>query len=269
MAVCLRRASPLAVTAVTATSPTEGSCAEGGAADGSGNDVTYDPYGNVVSATGSVANNLRFTGQYLDSESGLYYLRAREYDPTTVQFLTVDPAVGMTSSPYAYVASNPLDGRDPSGTQYGLESGPVALPPSRVWYGADGTAYTEVNDTEAYLQISISPNGAWNLFVNPHGPGDVWAWNAAIWGDPTSHSRMFPLSASPNLYTASGEINDLNSAIIQSESGPCVPLYTDFTWFGMMGSTVTMYKIAVAAPKRIDQGQQPGLWQKFVSWFWG
>jgi RHS repeat-associated protein len=56
-----------------------------------------------------------YAGQYRDDESNLYYLRARYYDPTTGQFLTVDPAVSLTRSPYAYAAGNPLNFTDPSG----------------------------------------------------------------------------------------------------------------------------------------------------------
>jgi RHS repeat-associated protein len=40
------------------------------------------------------------SGQYTDAESGLIYLRARYYDPVTSQFLTVDPDVSSTMSPY-------------------------------------------------------------------------------------------------------------------------------------------------------------------------
>jgi hypothetical protein len=43
------------------------------------------------------------------------YLRARDYDPATAQFLTVDPAVDETRQPYAYVANNPLLATDPTG----------------------------------------------------------------------------------------------------------------------------------------------------------
>jgi len=53
--------------------------------------------------------------QYLDWETGFYYLRARLYDPTTAQFLTRDPAVGMTRQAYSYVGGNPLNRVDPSG----------------------------------------------------------------------------------------------------------------------------------------------------------
>lgn len=43
------------------------------------------------------------------------YLRARYFDPTTAQFLTRDPAVAQTMSPYGYVLGNPLNGIDPNG----------------------------------------------------------------------------------------------------------------------------------------------------------
>jgi hypothetical protein len=40
---------------------------------------------------------------------------ARYYDPTTAQFLTVDPKVATTLSPYGYVQGDPLNGTDPTG----------------------------------------------------------------------------------------------------------------------------------------------------------
>jgi hypothetical protein len=43
------------------------------------------------------------------------YLRARYYDPSTAQFLTRDPAVAKTRTPYAYVYDDPLNLTDPSG----------------------------------------------------------------------------------------------------------------------------------------------------------
>jgi RHS repeat-associated protein len=107
---------------------------------GTATTFTFDPYGNQVSSSGSLATNLRFQGQYLDSESGLYYLRARYYDPTTGQFLTVDPAVAKTMSPYGYTQGDPLNSSDPTGLDndyyYSWDMGPARSggPQATLWW---------------------------------------------------------------------------------------------------------------------------------------
>lgn len=75
----------------------------------------YDAYGNLAASTGAVSNPFGFAGQYTDAESGLQYLRARYYDPTTASFLTRDPAVVMTGHAYAYAADSPVSASDPTG----------------------------------------------------------------------------------------------------------------------------------------------------------
>ena len=77
---------------------------------------SYDPYGKQLTATGSgaAANAFRYAGQYTDT-TGLQYLRARYYDPTTAQFLTRDPIEPETRSAYGYAAGSPVNYTDPSG----------------------------------------------------------------------------------------------------------------------------------------------------------
>ena len=58
--------------------------------------------------------------QYTDPETGLIYLRARYYDPTTAQFLTRDPLDALTRSAYGYVGDNPMNGADPTGLGCGI-----------------------------------------------------------------------------------------------------------------------------------------------------
>ncbi|HVT78846.1 MAG TPA: RHS repeat-associated core domain-containing protein [Acidimicrobiales bacterium] len=78
--------------------------------------ASYDPYGNPTASGGTTtAPSIGWAGQYRDTETGLTYLRARYYDPDTAQFLSRDPWVAMTNSPYAYVNGNPVDRADPSG----------------------------------------------------------------------------------------------------------------------------------------------------------
>ncbi|GLZ37140.1 RHS repeat-associated core domain-containing protein [Actinokineospora sp. NBRC 105648] len=83
---------------------------------------TYTAYG-VATATGTLSTPLRFAGEYTDAESGLVYLRARYYEPTTAQFLTVDPLVDRTRAPYSYAGDNPLNHTDPSGMSFWSDLG--------------------------------------------------------------------------------------------------------------------------------------------------
>jgi RHS repeat-associated protein len=77
----------------------------------------YDPYGNTIISFSRSAtpNPFQFAGQYTDAESGLQYLRARYYDPATAQFITRDPAYGLTGSTYSYASNSPTNNIDPSG----------------------------------------------------------------------------------------------------------------------------------------------------------
>ena len=83
---------------------------------------SYDAYGNITGSTGASTTPLLYAGQYRDTESGFYYLRARYYDPSTAQFVTRDPLTPITKAPYGYVSDNPLNGKDASGLDCGWTS---------------------------------------------------------------------------------------------------------------------------------------------------
>ena len=80
---------------------------------------TYSPYGVLAATSGSLPTGdtspFGFAGAYTDSESGLLYLVNRYYDPSTGQFVSVDPAVDLTQMSYSYANGNPMNGTDPSG----------------------------------------------------------------------------------------------------------------------------------------------------------
>jgi RHS repeat-associated protein len=75
---------------------------------------TYSAYGTST-CEGASTTPLGFDGQYTSSDTGLIYLRARTYDPSTAQFLSIDPLVAATETPYGYAAENPLAFGDPTG----------------------------------------------------------------------------------------------------------------------------------------------------------
>ena len=78
-----------------------------------------DPFGVPTATQGTSAQPFRFTGEQRD-DTGLYYLRARFYDPALGRFLSRDPVAGTETQPsslnrYAYVLNNPVNFADPSG----------------------------------------------------------------------------------------------------------------------------------------------------------
>ena len=82
----------------------------------------YSPYGETRQAGQEDPNPLQYTGRESD-DTGLYYYRARYYDPELRRFISSDP-IGLVSGPnaYSYVENNPLRYTDPSGLflGYGL-----------------------------------------------------------------------------------------------------------------------------------------------------
>src|SRR2546427_4850571 len=80
------------------------------------NTYTYDSFGKLIASTGSVVNPYRYSGRELDTETGIYYYRARYYDPTVGRFLNEDPVHFQAGTNfYAYVMNDPIILSDPSG----------------------------------------------------------------------------------------------------------------------------------------------------------
>ena len=166
------------------------------------------PYGAIRSAgaaAGAPADPFGFTGQFQDSPTGLYYLRARQYDPSIGRFLSTDPQPGGMADPYvsayAYANGNPVRWVDPSGResqapqptpQPGFPPPPPAPPgPSDLdnevrCYGihvATGSgsatlAWIELQLIQAPANVLhfsgevLDPNGLYQLRARSYDPGD-------------------------------------------------------------------------------------------------
>jgi RHS repeat-associated protein len=77
----------------------------------------YDSFGKLTTSTGSITNPFQYTGREFDSETGLYYYRARYYGPSAGRFLSEDRlrAISESVNFYQYVENGPIDLTDPSG----------------------------------------------------------------------------------------------------------------------------------------------------------
>ncbi len=81
-------------------------------------DYDYDPWGRVLRAEGTLADQpRRFQGAYYLASIGLYYFRARFYDPEVGMFISEDPAIVLdtTMNRYRFADNNPVSNMDPFG----------------------------------------------------------------------------------------------------------------------------------------------------------
>jgi RHS repeat-associated protein len=99
----------------------------------------YDAFGNEVNHTGTTPNNYLYRGEQYDPDLGLYYLRARYYNPATGRFMSRDPLDAQPRNPdgtpidprrlhkYLYAGADPVNLEDPSGEGFiqGLKRGAI------------------------------------------------------------------------------------------------------------------------------------------------
>jgi RHS repeat-associated protein len=87
----------------------------------------YDAFGNEFTVSGSTPNEMMYRGEQYDSDLGLYYLRARYYNPLTGRFMSRDPNEPKLLNPdgtpinprelhkYLYAGVDPVNRLDPRG----------------------------------------------------------------------------------------------------------------------------------------------------------
>ena len=87
----------------------------------------YEPFGKTTASGGSTTNPYAFAGRELDA-SGLYFMRARYYNPLLSRFISADP-IGLSGDQmnfFAYAGNGPMNFTDPLGLSG--SSGPGELP---------------------------------------------------------------------------------------------------------------------------------------------
>lgn len=84
------------------------------------NNYKYDEWGNILESNETISNPFKYAGEVYAEETGLYYLRARYYDPALGRFINEDSVEGQVNNPlslslYTYCYNNPLIYIDPTG----------------------------------------------------------------------------------------------------------------------------------------------------------
>lgn len=163
----------------------------------------YGPYGRLAYLGGQLYTPLQYAGQLTDAETGLQYLRARYYDPDTMQFLTPDPLVSLTGQPYSYADDNPVNAVAPAGL---CDLGPLNLP-----WGQQGGS--------CLIQAIQSAEGSAQDFAQAHPDTYAGPLGQAVAGSITSAQTF--AQANPGTY--SGPVGRVAQAANQALHAPVQP----------------------------------------------
>jgi RHS repeat-associated protein len=112
------------------------------------------PFGQVRGTAGAIPGQKGFVGATNDPGSGLVHMGARQYDPATGRFLSVDPVLDLTDpqhlNAYAYGRNNPVVFPDPTGLWWG-------------WSDIGHAALDVVGLVPVFGEAADVINGAWYL----------------------------------------------------------------------------------------------------------
>ncbi|MBK6780624.1 MAG: RHS repeat-associated core domain-containing protein [Gemmatimonadetes bacterium] len=127
---------------------------------GQGQGICRGAWGDAVADTGIVVR-YHFAGREYDGESGLYYMRARYYDPALGRWISEDP-IGIAGglNVYAYAGNDPVNLTDPSGLE------PRCTDVHLEGYDENWTCRSE-EDKEGTFSAPEQP------YWNPLAPGDT------------------------------------------------------------------------------------------------
>jgi len=137
----------------------------------------YDAFGKpLVTAIPGTGNDLLYTGREYDAKTGLYYYRARYYDPEIGRFISEDP-LGFGAGDvnfYAFVGNNPVNGNDPMG----LEAKVNVYPRPNNQQGFDYIAFDDLGSKPLAGQFNANTTinvnqlraGDYTVSPRPHVP---------------------------------------------------------------------------------------------------
>ena len=115
----------------------------------------------ATSQSSTVSNPFMYTGRRLDPETGLYYYRARYYNPALGRFISRDP-IGYADCEnlYAYVGNRPTISLDPSGKSF------LSWVNGFGWTGDEADAFDQTFSEEAWDRTNGAMSGATAGYVD-------------------------------------------------------------------------------------------------------
>lgn len=196
-----------------------GILARTGAGNTIDNQYRYEPFGSMQGNNpSSVPNSIQFAGREYDTETGLYYDRARYVDPSLGRFISEDPiglAGGMNL--YAFVGNDPVNGWDPSGMNCKDWTTHDVLLRDKLTHFVLGdaiaiaSALTHARRWRATMWsalLGLAHEGPWGKLGSPvrplhgwMGDHDLWGWSHGAKGAPcTGFVDMFTWMIGPLVY---------------------------------------------------------------------
>ena len=148
---------------------------------------TYDPWGAPMSTDGTMAatlgaaNPLRYRGYVYDSETGLYYLSSRYYNPTWGRFVNADTADVLGASPdkanwdknlFAYCDNDPINRQDDEGDLWKW----LPFKESGDWGFAHRMVQLDIIKMNAYRPLGreVPTNIGTRMDIYSYSTGEVW-----------------------------------------------------------------------------------------------
>jgi RHS repeat-associated protein len=153
------------------------------------NQYEYTPFGAPLATTEGVAQPFQFTARQRDPETGLYYYRARYFDPSLGRFISEDP-IGLAGgvNQFAYVGNDPMNQTDPFGLcppeQLVIETGKDGKLRARCKNGSAIPTLAGMNATTDRWPFGTPAQSGVNSNRSGRGAMEAWAARQALQSPP-------------------------------------------------------------------------------------